>query len=413
MRIEEYNRPMLSDEVETAQTVSWMDELAEADAAHRLIIDATARALDEAGLTLESPPLEKAVAVYWFLKRTIRYVPTPGTSPLVDQTLIPPATLLAMRDPEGDCPQFSMLAAAMFRVCCIPSFFKTIAADGDYPNTYSHIYNMVEIGAGCFMPFDSSNGPAPGAEFARPWKARVWPQIRKITCDGSAASRDRSVTSDRAPAISGRPVTRDAAGGIQPRRVTKGNRMQRVSTAHRGNRNIVLRRGLQGGHLFFPLQGLGDVNCDQDGNCYDTSTGVYTPATIDMTPVSTGPTCGVDIACGSNPTAQELANAGFPLATAIATAPSPLTGNSSPSPTTLAAALAADATQLASPIIKAATQVAPYYITNPQTGQSVLYNPNTGGVGASLGASLSSLSPTTILIGIVVLGALAFAGKKG
>ena len=71
------------------------------------------------------------------------------------------------------------------------------------------------------------------------------------------------------------------------------------------------------------------------------------------------------------------------------------------------------ASAVASPIIKAATQVAPYYITNPQTGQSVLYNPNTGGVGASLGASLSSLSPTTILIGIVVLGALAFAGKKG
>jgi len=407
---------MLSDEVETAQTVSLMDELSEQDAAHRLVIDATARALDEDGLTFDASPLEKTVAIYWFLKRSIRYVPTEGTSPLVDQTLIPPATLLAMPDPEGDCPQFSMLASAMLRVCCIPSFYKTIAAAEEYPNTYSHIYNMVDVGGGSFMPFDSSNGPAPGAEFAHPYKARVWPQIRKITCDGTAPSRDRGVTSDRAPATMGRPVTRDAAGSFQPRQVTKGNRaMQRMRNAPVGNRNAILRRGLQHGHLFYPLQGLRRLGQDDGSDIADTFSSGPGSATPDYyTPATTsGPTCGVDIACGSNPTAAELANAGFPLATAIATAPSPVTGNSSPSPTTLAAALAADATQLVSPIIKAATQQQPYYITNPQTGQSVLYNPNTGGTAGTFGASLSSLSPTTILIGVVLIGALAmFSGKK-
>jgi hypothetical protein len=379
---------MLSDEVETAQTVAFMDELAEADAAHRLIIEATHKALSDAGLSLEAAPLDKTIAIYWFLKRTIRYVPTPGTSPLVDQTLIPPATLLAMPDPEGDCPQFSMLACAMLRVCCIASYFKTIAADDQYPETYTHIYNVVDVGHGGLLPFDSSNGPAPGAEFARPGKTRVWPQLRAVTC---------------------------APRSTAPR---EGKTMQHTRSYPGGQRNSVLRRGLRGGtgsHLFFPLSGLrrlgqdeGTLACDQDGNCYDTSSGLQIASSLDQ---PTGPTCGVDIACGSNPTAGELAAAGFPLATAVATAPSPVTGNASPSPTTLLSALAADATQLVSPILKAATQQAPYYITNPATGQAALYNPNTGTFAGSVSTALSSISPTMIVIALGLVAALAFAGK--
>jgi transglutaminase-like putative cysteine protease len=208
VRIAEYPRPMLSDEVETAQTVHMMDELADADAAHRLVIEATYRALDEAGRTLESSDYEKAVAVFWFLKRTIRYVPTPGTSPLVDQTLIPPATLLAMPDPEGDCPQFSMLASAMLRVLCVPCFYKTIAADQDYPDTYSHIYNVVRVGAGRFMPFDSSNGPEPGAEYSPAFKRRIWPQVLKTKCGRNRlGDAGDSVSSTIGSAVDSIPTT--------------------------------------------------------------------------------------------------------------------------------------------------------------------------------------------------------------
>lgn len=379
---------MLSDDVETAQTVSMMDELAERDAAHRLVIDATHKALADAGLTMECSPRDKATAIYWFLKRTIRYVPTPGTSPLVDQTLIPPASLLAMPDPEGDCPQFSMLAAAMFRVCCMESFFKTIAADPAYPTTYSHIYNVVCLAPNEFMPFDASNGPAPGAEYARPLKKRIWPQLRKVKC---------------APTM---------------RRAAKGNDMVRERTiSSRSNRNAVLRSQMRGAHLFFPLQGLGDVNCDEDGNCIDTDTGLFTSYTPDL-PFSTSSIPTPPMSVSTNPTplsllavqtastpgdflsAADLAAGGLAGGTMVTT--------SNGSVMSLAAALAADATQIVTPIVKAATS-APYYITNA-AGQQVLYNPATGQV---VGSSLSSLlTPTTLLIGLVVLGALAFSGSK-
>jgi hypothetical protein len=390
VRVSEFNRPMLTDDVETAQTVAMMDELSEKDAAHRSVIEATHKALADAGLTMECAPRDKAAAIYWFLKRTIRYVPTPGTSPLVDQTLIPPASLLAMPDPEGDCPQFSMLAAAMFRVCCMESFFKTIAADPAYPATYSHIYNVVKIGPDEFMPFDSSNGPAPGAEYARPLKRRIWPQLRKVRC---AASPPR----------------------MTPR---KGNQMVRERTiSTRSNRNAVLRSQMRGGHLFFPLQGVGDVSCDEDGNCYDTDTGTFTAYTPDLPttvynaaapPVSYSPAPTpltlLAVQSASTPgdflSAGDLAAGGSPLTTMVTT--------SSGSTMSLAAALAADATQIVTPIVKAATS-APYYITGPN-GQQVLYNPATG---QAVGSSLSSLlTPTTMLIGLVVLGALLFSGKK-
>ena len=120
---------MRSDDEETAQTVSYMDELAAADANDPAVIAATAEALDAADMDVNASPLQKAHAVFWFLKRTVRYVPTPGTSPLVDQTLITPTAILAMPEPIGDCPQFSMLAAAMFRVLCMECLFVTIAAE--------------------------------------------------------------------------------------------------------------------------------------------------------------------------------------------------------------------------------------------------------------------------------------------
>lgn len=178
----EFDRPMQSDDVETAQTIAYMEELSSFDAGERSVVDATHRALEESGLDMTASPIEKAKAIFWWLKRTIRYVPTPATSPLVDQTLIAPSAMLGMKDPEGDCPQFSMLADAMFRNCCVTCLYKTIAAAPEFPTIFSHVYNVVEIAPGTWMPFDSSNGPAPGAEFAAPTKKRVWPRTVPDGC---------------------------------------------------------------------------------------------------------------------------------------------------------------------------------------------------------------------------------------
>ena len=177
VRIREFDRPMQSDDIETAQTISYMDELAAADADDPQVTAAFYDALSDAGITTAAEPLQIAQAVFWWLKRNVRLVPTPGTSPLVDQTLISPSAVLAMPEPIGDCPQFSMLAAAMFRVACMNSLFVTIAAERSFPEQWSHIYNTVEVSPGRFLPFDSSHGPEPGAEYARPFKRRVWPRL--------------------------------------------------------------------------------------------------------------------------------------------------------------------------------------------------------------------------------------------
>lgn len=354
---------MRSDDEETAQTVTYMDELAAADSDTPAVIGATAEALEQAGLTADSPAMDKACAVYWWIKRTIRYVATPGTSPLVDQTLITPCAILAMPEPIGDCAQFSMLAAAMFRVLCMHSLFVTIAAEPSAPDQWTHIYNTVEIFPGQFMPFDSSNGPEPGAEFIKPFKRRVWPKITPGKCSKEGQSQMMRTTHRRAP---------------------------------QGMRNHRLRGA------------LGQVNCDQDGNCYDDASGIFTPAPVgtysSSDPISDQLSAINDLSdsvygSGSSPSSS-------PGNTTINLNPS---GSSGPNPLNT---LITDAAQLAAPIVKLATTQAPYYITNPVTGQSVLYNPNTATTAGSLSSSLSSLSPTTLVIGIGLIALLMMTGKK-
>lgn len=348
---------MMSDDVETAQTVSYMEELATFDAGERSVVDATRRALEEAGIDQTASPAAIAAAIFWFLKRTIRYVPTPATSALVDQTLIAPSALLAMRNPEGDCPQFSMLAMAMFRNCCIPCLFKTIAAEPAMPEVFGHIYNVIEIAPGHFMPFDSSNGPAPGAEYAAPLKSRVWPRTNPDAC--------------------------------KIRNGRKGKLIMMRSTGRKshGWRNSQLRGA------------LGDVNCDADGNCYDDSSGTYTPAPVLQAPDipgGYGATTPIDVTALSNAIGQNTS-----LIAPVTTTSSGSTG--------FLSTLVNDVTQLASPLVRAAA-AKPYYIMGPN-GQQVLYNPATGTTSTGIAAVFSSGSAMPWLIGLGLVAAIALSRK--
>ena len=344
VRIREFDRPMMSDDVETAQTVGYMDEIAAADARDPAVADAATEALEIAGLDSDSPAVDKARAIFWWLKGTVRYVPTPGTSPLVDQTLITPCTVLAMPEPIGDCPQFSMLANAMFRVLCMNSLFVTIAAADEFPDQWSHIYNTVEVAPGVYMPFDSSNGPEPGAEYSRPYKRRVWPRISASDCE-------------------------------------RKNDMVRSSrrTAAPGMRNRVLRGT------------LGDTVCDDSGNCYDTDTGTQL-------------TCMT--ANGQYALASDPACSGASLPGYVPSTQSPAPGGAAASSNPLTALINAAAsvgTALGTSALK--TQAKPYYITGPN-GQQVLYNPATG-TAASTASAISPtllLVGGLILGGALLLG---------
>jgi transglutaminase-like putative cysteine protease len=350
VRIEEYDRPMLSDDEETAQTVSYMDAIAAAESNDAAVENAVSEALAAAGITADAPPLDIAAAVFRWLKSTVRYVPTPGTSPLVDQTLISPTAVLAMPDPIGDCPQFSMLAAAMFRVLCMPTRYVTIAAADEAPDQWSHIYNMVELDPGRWLPFDSSNGPAPGSEYTRPYKKKVWPQLSAGDCQ----SKER------------------------------GAQMIRPRSRPAGMRNRVIRGALgdDGSSTDFSIDD-NTIFTGSDGSVFTPSGG------YDLPPLTT------DINASPGMVT-------FPTAAASTTSPS------------WWQTLGTDLTKITAPLVKQQVTQAnrPYYITSP-TGQSVLYNPATGSVGTGASAGVTSqINPTYLLLGVGAIALLAFAGKK-
>jgi cytochrome c5 len=329
VHIAEYDRPMSSDDIETAQTIGIMDELAAADTPDPAVYGALCEACSEAGLSAGASPEAITKAVWYWLKRTVQYVPTPGTSALVDQTLISPCAVLAMPQPIGDCAQFSMLARAMLAAAGINSLFVTIKAEPLFPDQWSHVYNTVEVKRGRWMPFDASNGPEPGAEYMKPFGRRIWPRLTPL----------------------------------QPRKETAADMVRNAKAKFSGG---MKHRSLHGA--------MGVLHCDDADNCWDDATpdapAVYVPPDTTPAPIFTTTAAGT-------PWYQTLLT---------------------------------DATQLAAPLIRSTTQKAPYYIASP-SGQSVLYNPNTGAVmnASSIG---SAINPTYMLLGVGLLAVVLVAGKK-
>jgi hypothetical protein len=370
VRIVEIDRPMRSDDEETAQTIEMMRAIAEKDAADPAVRRAAAEALEDAGIDRYASPIDKASAVFWYLKRTITYVATPGTSPFVDQTLISPCAVLGMPEPIGDCPQFSMLACAIFRVLCMHSMYVTIAAEKTEPDTWSHVYNQVEIAPGVYLPFDSSNGPEPGAQYAKPFKRRVWPGLPKST---HCTNRKEAM----------------------------------VRTNYRGRAGSMRSRSLRGS--------LGDDAWDA-GTSIDAPVAVPTPpdvfgaggaGMVGVPGVITGSDSTFIYSTDSNGTQystplESLFPSGSGGGSGSAAAPSS-SGN-------LLNALLTDVGQIGTSLVKAAVTPKPYYITNA-AGQQVLYNPATGGV-VSTGLNLGSISPTIWVVAAAGLGALLLMGKK-
>jgi hypothetical protein len=195
--ITEYDRPDDKDNDVTAQSIGLMQWLSARDSVHPAVIAAAHAAVQDAQLSPAASLDDIAqLAIFPWVKAHVRYVPesdlkTPlgHTSDFVDQQLTPPAALLSMPEPFGDCPQFSMLTAAMCQVWRIPTAYKTIAADSRTPKVFTHVYIVAQTSPGRFVPLDTSNGPGPDLEYAHPYKAKVWPNHRKT--DKETMIRDR------------------------------------------------------------------------------------------------------------------------------------------------------------------------------------------------------------------------------
>lgn len=87
-----------------------------------------------------------SVALHRWVRMNINYVPD---EMLVDQgaegreLLIAPNVLLAMNPAEGDCDDFSMVAAAIATSLGMAVRFVAVALEKNNPNRYSHIFIQV------------------------------------------------------------------------------------------------------------------------------------------------------------------------------------------------------------------------------------------------------------------------------
>ena len=92
-----------------------------------------------------------SVALHRWVRMNINYVPD---EMLVDQgaegreLLIAPNVLLAMNPAEGDCDDFSMVAAAIATSLGMAVRFVAVALEKNNPNRYSHIFIQVRDNVG-------------------------------------------------------------------------------------------------------------------------------------------------------------------------------------------------------------------------------------------------------------------------
>lgn len=92
-----------------------------------------------------------SVALHRWVRMNINYVPD---EVLVEQgsegreLLIAPNVLLAMNPAEGDCDDFSMVAAAIATSLGMAVRFVAVALEKNNPNRYSHIFIQVKDNVG-------------------------------------------------------------------------------------------------------------------------------------------------------------------------------------------------------------------------------------------------------------------------
>ena len=108
-----------------------------------------------------------AFGVFFFLKHRVRRVLDEGNmfrvgEPGAYDMLISPAVLLRMQNPSEDCDGFTMSAAAMLEALGIPNCIVTVACDPREPQRWSHVFGMVQLPNGEWMPLDCSHGQYPG-----------------------------------------------------------------------------------------------------------------------------------------------------------------------------------------------------------------------------------------------------------
>lgn len=227
----------------TAETVLYMCELIDDSLADGIVQQATLDA-DRFRQFAASP----WASIWWWAKHHVVFVHHQKLlvawlgAPDELQLLIRPDALLKMAQPKGDCAVFTTLICAMLDCAGLPWEICTVAVDPRQPGIYSHVYPRVILSDGRRIPLDASHGKWPGWEVpAQHVSAKqVW-------------NSDGEPIEDLAPRFEG-------LHGVDMRYLYGGPGM--------------------------PGEGLGDLTCDDSGNCVDT--GVVTGGDNTILPVDTG-----------------------------------------------------------------------------------------------------------------------------
>lgn len=87
----------------------------------------------------------------------------PHHAGIESQLLIPPADLLRLPRPQGDCAIFSMLTASLMLSLEMEAALRATASDAEEPERWSHVY-VIGVCDGEVFPMDTSHGKYPGWE---------------------------------------------------------------------------------------------------------------------------------------------------------------------------------------------------------------------------------------------------------
>jgi hypothetical protein len=163
---------------QTAAVIGMMSDYALADSSTPEIQRDAQQAL------AENPSKSISEAVFWYVKRRLRFVRDEETAlafqgdsdaqhGVIVEALIRPVDMSTMPVPRhGDCDDFSMYTASLLLALGVPVSFVTVAATPGN-NDYSHVY-VATYQNGVRVPLDTSHGDRPGWETPRAHRIKEW-----------------------------------------------------------------------------------------------------------------------------------------------------------------------------------------------------------------------------------------------
>jgi hypothetical protein len=119
---------------------------------------------------------------FWWPKHYIKFVQDDVlVSQLLNENdqlelLVTPPVMVRSSKPRGDCDDFTMMVCALLKLLGTGFEIVTVAADGQDPSRFSHVFCRAVLSDGTRIPLDASHGKYPGwcVPASRTYRIQVW-----------------------------------------------------------------------------------------------------------------------------------------------------------------------------------------------------------------------------------------------